>query len=72
MSITRRGYIVAILLAVVAGLTAHMWNPLAAPAPRVEVFEDGSGILHLDGEQIVLEDGTFAWDCTTMGNRICG
>jgi hypothetical protein len=44
------------------------------PHPAVEVYEDGSGVQYTpDGREIrTFPEGTFAWDCTTMGNQICG
>lgn len=48
----------------------------ASPAQRahdVEVFEDGSGVQVIKGKVVeTFPEGTFAWDCSEMGNRICG
>lgn len=33
--------------------------------PGVTIYEDGSGS---DGSP----EGTYRWDCRTMGNRVCG
>ena len=75
--LTRRGRIllvtVALLAGLLGGLTAHLWNPWAAPAQEVQIFEDGSGILWEGTVQVLTYDeGTFVWDCDTMGNRVCG
>lgn len=74
--LTRRARVLIAAAAIVAGFvggaTAHVWNPYAATPASLEMFEDGSGILHLDGQRYDIEDGTFRWDCATMGNRTCG
>ena len=47
-----------------------------SPPPRpyeVEVYEDGSGVQYVEGREVkTFPEGTFAWDCSAMGNRICG
>lgn len=42
----------------------------AMTSPALETFEDGSGYDPISG--ISFPEGTFPWDCATMGNRICG
>lgn len=63
MRLTARGRTVVVLLAVllglVLGLSAHLWNPWAAPANSTLLFEDGAGIVYApDGTRLI----TF---CTT-------
>lgn len=60
LKITRRGYATGIALGFALGLTAPVWNPLAAtPAdahpPRPAIHEDDP-----------------RWDCRLDGNRTCG
>lgn len=40
----------------------------------IDFWEDGSGVKYdADGNEIATyPEGTFPWDCRTMGNRICG
>lgn len=75
MTITRRGYIVAVALAALLGFASHAVLPEPAPAPYtgVDVFEDGSGVQYVEGREVAtFPEDTFAWDCTVQGNRICG
>lgn len=60
----------AILGAALGGFTG-LKEP--APRPPVVIYEDGSGIQYVgDREVRTFPEGTFVWDCQTMGNRICG
>lgn len=41
---------------------------------HIDFWEDGSGVRYDAhwNEVATYPEGTFHWDCTTMGNRICG
>ena len=52
-------------------------DELQPGAPRkIEVFEDGSGVLQYvegtDWHERTFPADTFTWDCSTMGNKVCG
>jgi hypothetical protein len=40
----------------------------------VVIYEDGSGVQYSpNGQELrTFDEGTFVWECSTMGNRICG
>ena len=75
----RRLPLAACTLALVAGFGHAALTedaPAAPPAPVayfVEVEEDGSGTQYIRGERVAtFPEGTFEWDCSAMGNRVCG
>jgi hypothetical protein len=51
------------------GVTACVPVPPPISTPGLVVFEDGSA---RDANGVVYPDGTYAWDCSTMGNKVCG
>lgn len=83
MRLTKRGQICAgLALGAVTMLGGTQALPNAeentptynSPATQdVVIYEDGSGVQY-DGDQEVktFPEGTFVWNCHTMGNRICG
>ena len=66
----RRTLLIGLLPALSIGFyTGHVFSgPDRTPAP-IEVYEDGSARMS-DGSSA--PEGTYSWDCRTMGNRICG
>ena len=59
----------ALALVVSTTLLSACYPTFMPVPPGVTVFEDGSG-RGQDGT--VYDEGTFAWDCATMGNKVCG
>lgn len=59
----RTAIALAFILALILGMTAGIWNPITRAYDQMEKgFATHSMITEDDPE----------WDCTTMGNRICG
>lgn len=77
---TTRNFLLALPIAISAGLYAgHVTVPpivheVDPPSTFLDTYEDGSGVLYDadDNEIATYPEGTFPWDCRTMGNRICG
>lgn len=55
----------AFIIAFVLGLTATIWNPITRAYDEMTISWDRA-----TAQSMTEEDP--AWDCTTMGNRICG
>jgi hypothetical protein len=78
----KRSHIIGVLLVIAAAIAAN-WlfgvdkvdgnTGLSRDGYDVVIEEDGSGTQYSgDREVRTFPEGTFAWDCRTMGNRICG
>jgi hypothetical protein len=68
----KKRYILNIALGVIALGTLAFGISDDGPFTGVETFEDGSGIQYIEDQEVrTFPVGTFAWDCTRMGNSEC-
>lgn len=71
---------VVVILAILAALGANWLLGLdrvnegdALSSADIVVYEDGSGVQYFGDKEIrTFREGTFVWNCRTMGNRRCG
>lgn len=72
-----------LVMAFVVGVPLGAFYIATDPKPKVTppvqqnvvIYEDGSGVQYAPGtdrEIRTFPADTFAWDCRTMGNKVCG
>lgn len=58
--------VLTFLTAFVLGMTATIWNPIT------RAYDDLTTSWERATSHSMISEDDPAWDCTTMGNRICG